>query len=69
MKNKIKKSIIVIALHHFWFRARIDVELLQRATNRESFEKKLAKNRYTGEVVVWFFFILRLCIYYFLNVL
>jgi hypothetical protein len=43
MKNKIKKSIIVIALHHFWFRARIDVELLQRATNRESFEKNWQK--------------------------
>jgi len=49
MKNKIKKSIIVIiALHHFWFRARIDVELLQKEServqmNRESFEKNWQK--------------------------
>jgi len=60
MKNKIKKSIIVIiALHHFWFRARIDVELLQkesRSPNEQRVLRKIGKkNRYTREVVVWFF--------------
>lgn len=49
MKNKIKKSIIVIiALHHFWFRARIDVELLQKESecpNEQRVLRKIGKKK------------------------